>query len=325
MSTTTTTYIGEQPSPLPPPPHHQHEYYAPAPVTAVLTILLMLLFLMGIFSLYLCKCFMEHVLSAANNTQTPNGTPVNPSATEPPGLDPTIINSFPTFPYNTVKEYRREKYGLECAICLCEFDDHDLLRLLTRCCHVFHQECIDLWLESHRSCPVCRRSLDDVESTTVEKLSERESAPQASNSVHGTDDNTRGSVDDTFSIVMIKDDEEEVHGGVGGSGLLPQHPLDDEGKFTRSHSTGHSIMRTSPTAAETEEKGSREEDVVVQVEDRYTLRLPEHIKEALTRRHQATLSCTTFGEFSKNASRKHCCFGEISGTCPACGDDVNKV
>ncbi|GAB4834757.1 hypothetical protein Ancab_033022 [Ancistrocladus abbreviatus] len=325
MSSTTATFTSEPPPPQP-PPHQHHVYYAPPPVTAILIILLLVLLFVGFFSLYFCKCFMENAQRAniAHNHQTQTGTAVNPPVIEPSGLDPSIINSFPTFPYDTVKSYRREKYGLECAICLCEFDDHDLLRLLTRCCHVFHKDCIDLWLQSHRSCPVCRRSLDEAPPVGVEKWSERETAPPASNSVHGTEENTHGSVDDTFSVVMIKDEEDEVHGRVGRSELLPKHPLDGEGKFSRSHSTGHSIMRTSPTAAESEagaaRDGGKEVVVVLEVEDRYTLRLPEHVKDMITRRHQASLSCTTFGELEKEVSRKHCCFGEISGGCPACGD-----
>lgn len=44
-------------------------------------------------------------------------------------------------------------------MCLSEFDGHDLLRLLPTCNHVFHTECIDAWLGSHVTCPVCRSRL----------------------------------------------------------------------------------------------------------------------------------------------------------------------
>ncbi|KAE8727055.1 RING-H2 finger protein ATL29 [Hibiscus syriacus] len=76
------------------------------------------------------------------------------------GLDSELIETYPTFYYSTVNEFRREKYGLECAICLGEFNDDNLLRLLTICCHVFHKECVDLWFESHKTCPFCRGELD---------------------------------------------------------------------------------------------------------------------------------------------------------------------
>ncbi|CAN6357394.1 unnamed protein product [Urochloa humidicola] len=47
----------------------------------------------------------------------------------------------------------------ECAICLGEFDDGDKVRVLPRCCHGFHVQCIDAWLAKQPSCPTCRNSL----------------------------------------------------------------------------------------------------------------------------------------------------------------------
>lgn len=43
-----------------------------------------------------------------------------------------------------------------CNICLSDFKDEDLIRLI-KCVHIFHKDCIDPWLlnESY-SCPVCR-------------------------------------------------------------------------------------------------------------------------------------------------------------------------
>lgn len=61
--------------------------------------------------------------------------------------------------YSDVKGHRLGKDALECAVCLCEFEDDDLLRLLPVCSHVFHRDCVDVWLDSHVSCPVCRSDL----------------------------------------------------------------------------------------------------------------------------------------------------------------------
>ncbi|CAL5407388.1 unnamed protein product [Camellia sinensis] len=43
-----------------------------------------------------------------------------------------------------------------CAVCLCEFEDGEELRTMPECVHSFHVECIDMWLYSHSTCPLCR-------------------------------------------------------------------------------------------------------------------------------------------------------------------------
>lgn len=48
-----------------------------------------------------------------------------------------------------------------CPICLGDFVDGDMVRVLPECNHVFHRRCIDTWLSSHSSCPNCRHSLLD--------------------------------------------------------------------------------------------------------------------------------------------------------------------
>ncbi|MQM00175.1 hypothetical protein Taro_032913, partial [Colocasia esculenta] len=44
-------------------------------------------------------------------------------------------------------------------VCLCEFGANDMLHLLSRCSHAFHLKCIDAWLVSHFTCPLCHSSL----------------------------------------------------------------------------------------------------------------------------------------------------------------------
>ncbi|KAL7147051.1 hypothetical protein ABFS83_06G082400 [Erythranthe nasuta] len=49
-------------------------------------------------------------------------------------------------------------YASACSICLADYRDADLIRLLPSCGHLFHLKCIDPWLILHPSCPVCRTS-----------------------------------------------------------------------------------------------------------------------------------------------------------------------
>ena len=46
--------------------------------------------------------------------------------------------------------------GGDCAVCLEEFLAGDRCRLLPRCQHGFHAQCVDSWLRKSRLCPVCR-------------------------------------------------------------------------------------------------------------------------------------------------------------------------
>ncbi|PKA63147.1 RING-H2 finger protein ATL72 [Apostasia shenzhenica] len=46
-----------------------------------------------------------------------------------------------------------------CPVCLSDFEDGNAVCLLPECAHCFHVECIDQWLRSHSTCPVCRASL----------------------------------------------------------------------------------------------------------------------------------------------------------------------
>lgn len=44
----------------------------------------------------------------------------------------------------------------ECPVCLTEYKEAERIRLLPNCKHIFHPTCINTWLESHTTCPLCR-------------------------------------------------------------------------------------------------------------------------------------------------------------------------
>ncbi|TVU08690.1 hypothetical protein EJB05_42101, partial [Eragrostis curvula] len=44
----------------------------------------------------------------------------------------------------------------ECAVCLEALRGGEKARRLPACAHAFHVGCIDMWLDSHATCPVCR-------------------------------------------------------------------------------------------------------------------------------------------------------------------------
>ncbi|KAH0935851.1 hypothetical protein HID58_012968 [Brassica napus] len=73
------------------------------------------------------------------------------------GVDQSFIDTLPVFHYKSIIGLKN--YPFDCAVCLCEFETEDKLRLLPKCSHAFHVDCIDTWLLSHSTCPLCRSSL----------------------------------------------------------------------------------------------------------------------------------------------------------------------
>ncbi|KAG2722480.1 hypothetical protein I3843_02G113200 [Carya illinoinensis] len=88
------------------------------------------------------------------------------SATLRRGLDPLVLRSLPVLIFNP----NDFKEGLECAVCLSELLQGEKARLLPKCNHGFHVDCIDMWFQSHSTCPLCRNPV----------------APESSNSSNDT-------------------------------------------------------------------------------------------------------------------------------------------
>ncbi|KAK4755904.1 hypothetical protein SAY87_009661 [Trapa incisa] len=80
------------------------------------------------------------------------------------GVDRKIVESLPFFRFSSLSGSRE---GLECSVCLSQFDDSDILRLLPDCNHAFHVSCIDRWLSGHSSCPLCRKKLEAKELSRI--------------------------------------------------------------------------------------------------------------------------------------------------------------
>jgi len=87
------------------------------------------------------------------------------------GLDSAVLETLPIFVYKS----QSFTDGLECAVCLCEFEENEKGRLLPNCRHNFHVECIDMWFRSHSTCPLCRTGAQPeqpvLESVRIEQIS----------------------------------------------------------------------------------------------------------------------------------------------------------
>ena len=52
--------------------------------------------------------------------------------------------------------FQHRRAGATCSVCLEEVRGGEMVRSLPGCRHVFHVGCIDPWLHSHATCPLCR-------------------------------------------------------------------------------------------------------------------------------------------------------------------------
>ncbi|CAI8604507.1 unnamed protein product [Vicia faba] len=78
------------------------------------------------------------------------------------GINPQLLKTFPIVLYSSITKHVKEgdEGPLPCTVCLTDFDHNDTIRVLPQCNHFFHPPCIDAWLSTHATCPVCRTNLN---------------------------------------------------------------------------------------------------------------------------------------------------------------------
>ncbi|PWA59965.1 zinc finger, RING/FYVE/PHD-type [Artemisia annua] len=167
------------------------------------------------------------------------------------GLDKSIINSIEVCKY---KKGDGLVSGMDCSVCLGEFQEDEKLRLLPKCSHAFHVHCIDTWLTSHSNCPLCRANVfvsrrvpsdlgvRDAIIEIREDGSEREVRRSVSMSYMCQ---TRVSIAD---ILYVNDQQEEmiskefsIEDGVGSSKLV----VNEDSTYQNRGDVSHSMMKRS--------------------------------------------------------------------------------
>lgn len=71
---------------------------------------------------------------------------------KPRGLAKVEIEQLPSYKFNADSHQGDQT---SCVVCMCDFEARQMLRVLP-CSHEFHAKCVDKWLKSNRTCPICR-------------------------------------------------------------------------------------------------------------------------------------------------------------------------
>jgi hypothetical protein len=109
---------------------------------------------------------------------------VTPGQTRAPGCAcvlPADVPLPPAFAYGGGKQEQEATAScVMCSVCLEDVHGGEMVRQLPACKHIFHVECVDMWLQSHRTCPMCRAVIKPPTMLTV-KAAAAEEAPESSN------------------------------------------------------------------------------------------------------------------------------------------------
>lgn len=101
--------------------------------------------------------YSESRAAAFAQSLRPGFDPPEPAISD---LESVDVATIPTMKYH--HEAFHSKEDARCSICLDDYEDRETLRVMPACLHNFHLTCIDVWLEMHSTCPICRLPLNSI-------------------------------------------------------------------------------------------------------------------------------------------------------------------
>lgn len=147
--------IPSPPPPAPPSPPPRNFYPFKPSVVVIVGVLTTMFSITFLLLLYAKHCKRGGGYPRSNDAAVASSSAA--AGRKNSGIDRSVIESLPVFRFGSL---RGQKEGLECAVCLTRFDPAEVLRLLPKCKHAFHVECVDTWLDAHSTCPLCRYRVD---------------------------------------------------------------------------------------------------------------------------------------------------------------------
>jgi len=74
---------------------------------------------------------------------------------KPKGLPKSDIEQLPSYRFSSEEGSSNQNDQTVCVVCMSDFETRQLVRVLP-CSHEFHAKCVDKWLKTNRTCPICR-------------------------------------------------------------------------------------------------------------------------------------------------------------------------
>ncbi|EOA23262.1 hypothetical protein CARUB_v10017624mg [Capsella rubella] len=147
----------------------------PSVVVIILILLMTLLISVSICFLLRClnRCTHSSLLPPSSSSAVPfssDSRRFSGHRVAPETERSSVLDSLPIFKFSSVTRRSTSSNSGDCAVCLSKFEPEDQLRLLPLCCHAFHADCIDIWLVSNQTCPLCRSPLFASESDLMKSL-----------------------------------------------------------------------------------------------------------------------------------------------------------
>ncbi|KAJ3673204.1 hypothetical protein LUZ60_006578 [Juncus effusus] len=180
-------------------------------VGLILIIFILFLFVLFLY-LYLRRYSGAIPLFSRSRSVYPSSEPeisTDSTVAVPQGLDSKIIKSLP---FIVFKSEDFKNCGIDCAVCLSEVSNGEEARILPKCNHGFHLDCIDMWLFSHSTCPLCRCPvIDDV------VQSQPSDDTNLTNSNTNTGTGTAESVPNFPTNVLFWGSQDQIRSGVAPS------------------------------------------------------------------------------------------------------------
>ncbi|KAK1383086.1 RING-H2 finger protein ATL57 [Heracleum sosnowskyi] len=130
-------------------------------IVIIILILLIALFFIGFFSIYIRRSSDEPPVHRRRIRRTPY--PPTSSPVSARFSSSKNVAASAAFRSLAILSYSRDvSKPIDCIICLTEFEEKEKVKMTPCCKHVFHPGCIDTWLSSHLTCPLCRSTKMDA-------------------------------------------------------------------------------------------------------------------------------------------------------------------